>query len=206
MNYYIDFDNTIYETAKLTKSMLDTIVNKISEHGNVDLEKLVQETKNNFNSTSDNIFEFATKMAEKYNVNAVELNKSIKNIIDDGKKFVFDDAKRFLEKLKDKNHKIILLTFLPQNNQNYQIEKIQGSGLTNYFDSIIMTTEYKFKLDINYQKGIFIDDDPRDLKGLFEKNAFRVIRIRKENNRRSKIDIDNSNIEEYKSFDNICID
>ena len=201
MNYYIDFDNTIYETAKLTKSMLDTIVNKISEHGNVDLEKLVQETKNNFNSTSDNIFEFATKMAEKYNVNAVELNKSIKNIIDDGKKFVFDDAKRFLEKLKDKNHKIILLTFLPQNNQNYQIEKIQGSGLTNYFDSIIMTTEYKFKLDINYQKGIFIDDDPRDLKGLFEKNAFRVIRIRKENNRRSKIDIDNSNIEEYKSFD-----
>ena len=69
-----------------------------------------------------------------------------------------------------------------------------------------MTTEYKFKLDINYQKGIFIDDDPRDLKGLFEKNAFRVIRIRKENNRRSKIDIDNSNIEEYKSFDNICID
>ena len=106
MNYYIDFDNTIYETAKLTKSMLDTIVNKISEHGNVNLEKLVQETKNNFNSTSDNIFEFATKMAEKYNVNAVELNKSIKNIIDDGKKFVFDDAKRFLEKLKDKNHKI----------------------------------------------------------------------------------------------------
>ncbi len=206
MNYYIDFDNTIYETAKLTKSMLDTIVNKISEHGNVNLEKLVQETKNNFNSTSDNIFEFATKMAEKYNVNAVELNKSIKNIIDDGKKFVFDDAKRFLEKLKDKNHKIILLTFLPQNNQNYQIEKIQGSGITNYFDSIIMTTEYKFKLDINYQKGIFIDDDPRDLKGLFEKNAFRVIRIRKENNRRSKIDIDNSNIEEYKSFDNICID
>ena len=80
-----------------------------------------------------------------------------------------------------------------------------GSGLGKYFDGIMMTTELKFLLDINYQNGIFIDDDPRDLNGLANKNPIRVIRMRKKNNKRSKIDMNNPKVEEYTSFDDIQI-
>ena len=90
--------------------------------------------------------------------------------------------------------------------QEYQMQKIKGSGIAGFFDGIIMTTEYKFNLDINYENGIFIDDDPRDLEGLVEKKAIRVIRIRKESNWRSKIDIDNPKVEEYKDFGDIKIE
>lgn len=86
------------------------------------------------------------------------------------------------------------------------MKKLLGSGLMQYFDGIIITSEYKFLLDLKYENGIFIDDDPRDLNGLFEKNAIQVIRIRKPNNKRSKIDINNSQIKEYESFDDIAVE
>ena len=47
------------------------------------------------------------------------------------------------------------------------MKKLMGSGITSYFDGIIITAEYKFLLDIDYTNGIFIDDDPRDLNGLY---------------------------------------
>ncbi len=205
MNYYIDFDNTLYETSSLTKLMLEAIVNTISKRVNVNLEELTLEVKNNFNSTNDNIFIYGTKISKKYNVDENEVLESIENIIQNGEKFVFEDAKRFLEKLKQKGHKIILLTSMPKVNQEYQMKKIIGSGLAKYFDNIIMTTEYKFKLDINYKNGIFIDDDPIYINGLYENNPIKVIRIRKPNNKRSKIDLENKNIEEYENFDDINI-
>ena len=95
------------------------------------------------------------------------------------------------------------MTYIPKTNQEYQMKKLLGSGLMKYFDTITITSKYKFLLDMDYTNGIFIDDDPRDLNGLYEKNPIKVIRIRKPNNKRSKIDIDNKDIEEFVSFDDI---
>ena len=134
-----------------------------------------------------------------------DINDAINNAINNGRDFIFPDARLFLIKLKELGHKVYILTYLPKTNQEYQMQKIKGSGIASFFDGIIMTTDYKFNLDINYEKGIFIDDDPRDLNGLLEKNPIRVIRIRKENNKRSKIDINNPLIEEYKDFGDIEI-
>lgn len=205
MNYYLDFDNTLYETAKLTTLMIEAIASKISSEKGKNFNEILIETKENFNSTTDNIFSYAEKMAKKYEINPQETVESVNNILENGEKIVFEDAKRFLEKLKEKGHKCFILTYLPKSNQQYQMKKILGSGIAHYFDGIIMTTEYKFLLDINYKNGIFIDDDPRDLNGLFQSKAKKVIRIRKQNNKRSKIDIDNPEIEEYESFDDIKI-
>ena len=85
------------------------------------------------------------------------------------------------------------------------MQKIMGANIIDYFDGITVTNNYKFTLDLKYEEGIFFDYDPRDLNGLIEKNARKVIRIRKENNKRSKIDMENSAIEEYISFDDIKI-
>ncbi len=205
MNYYIDFDNTLYETAKLTSLMIAAIGEKIGELIGKNAEPIIQDAKDNFNSTLDNIFTHAEKMGRKYNVDEKVVVDAVKNVVDNGKEIVFEDAIRFLERLKEKGHKIFILTYIPKTNQEYQLKKIMGSGITSYFDGIIVTAEYKFLLDIDYTNGIFIDDDPRDLNGLFEKNPIKVIRIRKPNNKRSKIDIDNKEIEEFESFDDIVI-
>ena len=205
MNYYIDFDNTLYETAKLTTCMIAAIGNKIGELTGLEKEPIIQDAKDNFNSTLDNIFTHAEKMGIKYNVDANAVVNAVKAVVDNGKEIVFEDAVRFLERLKENGHKIFILTYIPKTNQEYQLKKLMGSGITKYFDGIIVTAEYKFLLDLDYTNGIFIDDDPRDLNGLFEKNPIKVIRIRKPNNKRSKIDLVNKEIEEFESFDDIVI-
>lgn len=205
MNYYIDFDNTLYETAKLTSCMIAAIGNKIGELTGLEKEPIIQDAKDNFNSTLDNIFTHAEKMGNKYNVDSETVVNAVKDVIDNGRDIVFEDAVRFLERLKENGHKIFILTYIPKTNQEYQLKKLMGSGITKYFDGIIITAEYKFLLDLDYTNGIFIDDDPRDLNGLFEKNPIKVIRIRKPNNKRSKIDLENNQIEEFESFDDIVV-
>ena len=89
MNYYFDFDNTLYETAKLTEVMLNAIVNSIYNKTGKNLEDLKKYAKENFNSTTGNIFNFAEEMAEKF--------KSDKNkVLEDVKKL--DDV---YERIKD---------------------------------------------------------------------------------------------------------
>lgn len=203
MNYYIDFDNTLYETAKLTQKLVSAIADTISSNKNLEYNVILENIKAQFNSTIDNIFSFAKKMAQNYEVDEKNVINIINEVINNAKDLVFPDAKRFIENKKQNGDRLIILTYIVNGNQEYQLQKIMGSGLANYFDQIIITSKYKFLLDLNYKDGIFIDDDPRDLKGLYEKNPIKVIRIRKENNKRSKIDIDNKNIEEFESFDDI---
>ena len=145
-------------------------------------------------------------MGKKYNVDSKLVVNAVNDVLSNGNEIVFEDAIRFLERLKEKGHKIHILTYVQPINMEYQLKKLMGSGIANYFDGIIITSKYKFLLDLDYTNGIFIDDDPRDLNGLFEKNPIKVIRIRKENNKRSKIDIDNKEIEEFVSFDDIVVE
>lgn len=203
MNYYIDFDNTLYETAKLTKCMLEAICKTVSECVDKSYEEMDIYVKENFNSTNDNIFTFARETGTKFGVNPDLVENSVKAVVDNGNHIVFEDAERFLARLKEKGHEVHILTYIPKTNQEYQMKKLLGSGLMKYFDTITITSKYKFLLDMDYTNGIFIDDDPRDLNGLYEKNPIKVIRIRKPNNKRSKIDIDNKDIEEFVSFDDI---
>ena len=209
MNYYFDFDNTIYETAKLTDLMLRSIAKTISENSNQEYEELIKYVKENFNSTVDNIFSFSSKVAEKFEVNSEILLNAVNKVVNNGRNIVFEDARRFIEKIKqneqEKQNKLYLLTYTHKGNEEYQLQKIIGADVLKYFDGLIVTTEYKFNLDLKYDDGVFFDDDPRDLNGLLDNNAYKVIRIRKENNWRSKIDMENPMVEEYSSFDDIKV-
>ncbi len=204
MNYYFDFDNTLYETAKLTEIMLNAIANSIFNETGKNLKDLRKYAEENFNSTTGNIFDFAEDMAKIFKADKDKVLEDLNNSIYNGKDVVFEDARRFVEKLYKSDNKLHILTYIPdKKNHDYQMKKIIGSGIAKYFSSIIITSEYKFNLSLDYENGIFFDDDPRDLNGLFEKKPIKVIRIRKENNKRSKIDIENKDIEEYNSFDDI---
>lgn len=205
MNYYFDLDNTLYETANLTKDMLRTISTNIVEKQDISYEIVEKDVNDNFNSTNDNILEYARKVAINYEVDEDFVIGAVKNVIANGEKYVFKDAIPFLEKLRETTaNKLFLLTYVSKGNQDYQQLKILGSKLAKYFDGIFIVTEHKFELDLDYTNGIFFDDSPRDLNGLYEKHPQRLIRIRKPNNKRSAIDID-IDIEEYDDFSKISI-
>ena len=68
MIYYIDFDNTLYETGKLTKDVLNDLAKTISTSKNLDFENILLDLQKSFNSTKDNFESFERKIAEKYNM------------------------------------------------------------------------------------------------------------------------------------------
>ncbi len=191
MNYYIDFDSTLYDTSKLTNEMLTAIAWLIhTKNPSIDASEIFDEGKNLFNSQNFyNIFELCSFFADKYNLDEKELAKSVNHIVDDGSKFVFDDSIEFLKRLKTEGHSANLLTFAVKQNTDYQLQKIKGSGLGKYFDSIIITSTPKWLLSIDYKNGIFVDDNPQNIENLYVNNPINVIRVKRKDNKYSSIKI-----------------
>ena len=205
MNYYIDFDNTLYNTPLLTNKMLNSIVDSIREKHNLNSEDLYLECKSMFNRDNIyNIYELARYFADKYNLDASTVINNLNNIILNGSNLVFEDTIPFLQKLKEQGHKLYMLTYCKESLE-YQSIKIAGSKLANFFDALYITSVPKYTLDIDYTNGIFIDDNPSDLLGLYSKNPKQVIRLRREGNKYSVKDLENADIKEYLNFNEIDI-
>ena len=90
-------------------------------------------------------------------------------------------------------------------NMEFQSLKILGSGLSNYFDVITITSVRKFSLGLKYKDGIFIDDNTKDLESLFKANGKRIIRIKRKNGKYSNKLLNISKIEEYTTLSEILI-
>jgi hypothetical protein len=135
----------------------------------------------------------------------VDLNKTLINsVINNGEKFVYSDTIPFLKRLTDGGHTVNMLTYTKQESIDYQIQKIKGSGLANFFKNIFIVSSTKKELGLDYKNGIFIDDNPSDLVGLSETNPKDLIRIRRDNNKYSKIEMpDNIKFKEYPNFNQL---
>ena len=198
MNYYIDFDHTLFDTPKITERMLQAIV----DFCGLDI---MDECKAMFNRENIyNIYELGKYFANKYNLDEHSLINAINTAIFNCSDLVFPDGISFIKKLKEKGHKVYMLSYYEHGLQ-YQIAKITGSHLSDLFDGIYVTGDLKFNLDIDYTNGIFIDDKPADLIGLYSKNPKKVIRLKRKNHKYSEKELD-INIEEYETFDEILID
>lgn len=202
MNYYIDFDNTLYNTPLLTDRLLNSIVNSIIEKTNLGSKVLYEECKSMFKQDLCHV-KLAKYFSAKYNLDTSTIINNLNNILLNGYDLVFDDVIPFLKKLKEKGNKLYMLTY-SKHSLEYQSIKIAGSKLSDYFDTLYITTVPKYNLDIDYENGIFIDDNPTDLLGLYSKNAKQVIRLRRKENKYSIKDLD-KNIQEYSSLSEINI-
>ena len=206
MNYYIDFDHTLFNTKLLTKEMLTTITNCICKENDIEFEACFEEVKGMFNREHIyDIYKLIEYFSEKYNLNVKEVTEKINNVILNCNKFVFPDVEEFLKKLKKSGNKLYLLSYYEHELQ-YQTAKILGSGLVNYFNGVFPTNTKKYELDLVYENGIFIDDKPNELNGFYSKNAKQVIRIRRPNDTYSNIETNNENIKEYESLLDIKMD
>ena len=186
MNYYIDLDSTLYDTTSLVNDMLYTIAKNICE--------LTQK-----GVIEDRITELRSMFNREHSI----LINSVENVILDGKKYVYEDVIDFLKELKEKGHNINILTFVAQEDLSYQLTKIKGSGLSKYIDNIIITSNLKFNLDIEYNKGIFIDDNPNDLIGLASRNPKTLIRMKRKNTKYYTKEVNIDNLIEIECFKEI---
>ena len=195
MNYYIDFDHTLFDTQTLTQRMLTSIV----EASKLDI---MDECISIFNREHIyNIYELAKYISNKYTLNVDEIISHINSIINNCSDLVYTDALSFIENLRKNGHKVYILSYYEQGLQ-YQMAKITGANISDLFDGIVITKIKKYNLDINYTNSIFIDDKPDDLIGLYSKNPIKVIRLKRKNHKYSEKEL-NINIEEYENFDNI---
>ncbi len=208
--YYIDFDNTLYETGKLTRDILDELAKIISTSKKLDYQEVLADLRKSFNSTLDNFNSFAKKLTLKYGIKDGILQSCVQKIIIlKGSQYVFPDALNFLKKLKEEKEKVCILTYVAQGkNLNQQSLKLAGSGILPYVTEVYNTTRYKFELEINYKSksNIFIDDSPRDLEGFYNAGARKLIRIKKPSNekRTSKELNIPIKVPTFENFNDIC--
>ena len=186
MKIYIDFDGTLYNTTKLNKYFIN-IFNKY----NIDTKYIT-----NLMNTYKNYDILANKIIIDNNI-----DKSIYNDIFNlySNDLVFKDVIPFLEKYHNK-YELILLTL---GNKEYQEKKIKSSNLKKYFKDIIITDKDKSKLNIDYTNGIFIDNNPNELKKFYNSNAKYLIRIKRNEDKYSKLNLNIKNIPEFNSFEDL---
>lgn len=196
-NIYLDFDRTIYDTDALYRDMNDIIV----KYG-IDLELFEDVKKILFKEpVLFNYFKVVKYICMKNNI-SLNVIYELENIIDNGNKYIYDDVIDFIKNIKDNGYIVNLLTY---GDINFQIKKISPLEICDMIDNVFITGVYKYDLEIDYTNSIFIDDNPRDLDGLYKKNAGKVIRISRENTKYSKTALNNSCIENYNSLSEINI-
>ena len=187
MKIYIDFDGTLFDSTKHYNEYIN-----IFKKYNINIEsyfKKEYEKEKNFDSLSK-------KIIKEYN-----LSPSIYDEINQiySKKLIFKDAITFLEENYNK-YDLILLTL---GNINYQQKKINKTNISKYFKDIIITNKDKSKLNIDYTNGIFIDNNPLELKKFHNSKAKYLIRIKRDTDKYSKINLDIENIPEFNNFNEL---
>lgn len=176
---YIDFDGTLYNSDNFYNGFIE-----ICSKYNIEKEKVTEiendifNNKNLFNVDilSQKIFEYyQLPISFLYDVEALYKKPNL-----------FSDTIPSLEQLiKSSKYELYILT---HGNREYQLKKITSSKIDKYIKEIIVTTGSKIDLDgINYQESIFIDNNPFQIKQLIAAKAKKVIRIRRHQDKYSKI-------------------
>lgn len=188
MRYYIDFDNTLFDTERFYNDLIKVVLKY-----NITENKINEYYYKHFSNQLFNPIKIINKLIEKHKFKN-DIEKELDLFLKDISMYLYDDSINFLEYLNSKNYEVNLLTY---GDYDYQNKKIEKSFIKDYFNKIIITSIEKANLDLDYKNSIFIDDNEHQLKGLIKKDA-RVIRIRRNGNKHSINDI--KNVLEFENF------
>ena len=205
-NWFIDFDGTLYNTEKLKEDLLNIIIEKVQNY-NITKEEATNEVKSMFNRENIyNIYNLAIFFAKRYGFDSKKVIDEINETIENGKKYLYEDSIEFVKKLKDRGNTIYIFTYAANTDIEYQNAKIKGSKIANFFDGVIITAQSKHVLNINYENGIFVDDNPEVLKGLYSVNSEKLIRIKRAGSKYALANLEGINIEECESLSQIVVE
>ena len=183
---YIDFDGTLFNTTELYSNFINIF--KKYNINKLDIDKIYSQEKSLDNA--------AYKIIEKYNLNP-SIYKELDKIYSHN--LVYKDVIPFLEQYY-KKYDLILLTL---GDIKFQEKKIKIANINKYFKDIIITEKDKSKLNIDYENGIFIDNNPLELKKFYNSNAKYLIRIKRKYDKYSKLTLDINNVPEFTNFDEL---
>lgn len=179
-SYYIDFDYTLFDTAKFR----DGLYKILKQNGfEKDVLKFTPEYAENGHKLL-NLREFFTELAQEHDIALERFITPLEALYVHGDELVFADVRDFIAFLKARGYRVCCLTW---GDLDFQREKMVVSGLAELFDEVIYTDKLKYQLkEINYEQAIFVDDSLRDLEGLLAAGAKQVIRIKRPNGKNSK--------------------
>lgn len=170
MTYYIDFDNTLFNTEKFYYDLL-----KILAKYNISEEHLKKSSKQKiFNPLK------ALELLIINDIRRESILSEVTSFLKDLTMYLYDDVNSFLSFLQTKGQ-VILLTY---GDVDYQLNKINGCYIKNFFKEIIITSQDKDKLSISYQNNFFIDDSAYQLS-LLQKKTKNIVRIMRIGNKHS---------------------
>lgn len=191
MKIYIDFDRTLFDCETFLKDFY-AIINKYQIPKDIFMKCQNQCKKQGFNPGI-----ILDKVAKEYEFDE-NIYHEIDNLLKDSHKYLYKDAIKFLKELKKLGYQIIILT---KGNEEYQREKIMYSNIDEYYSELIVTMKHKGKLDIDYQEGIFIDDNPIEIESILKRKPKNIIRINRTSSKYSLVEL--KNISTVKSLDEI---
>ena len=183
MNYYIDFDNTIFDTVSFHNDLI-----KILLDNNIEESYINDYYKENGVKPLDLVNHLCNEVI------TVKVDELFKN----AKKYLYKDAIEFLKTKSFNNY--ILYTY---GDLDYQNKKIDNSGIKDYFDEIIITDSEKTNLKLDYKNSVFIEDNTKVIKELLDKGATKIYRVKRSNNIHSDEVLNDSRIIEIYSMKDI---
>ncbi len=182
MKIYIDFDRTLFDCDKFLEDFY-TLINNYNINKEIFKKCQNQCIENGFNPylilhEIEKVFSFDKKLYE-----------DVDNLLHKTKEYLYPDSLSFLKYLKEKQYQVTILT---KGNEKYQKEKIFHAGIDKYYGELITTMQHKGKLNLDYKNGIFIDDNPKEIKSIMKKSPKMIIRIKRKNERYSDILVDDN--------------
>jgi len=165
MKIFIDFDGVIFNT-KLFKKQLFKIFNDKSQY------KKFKKLGIPYSPLTHLKF-----LSKKRRVNYKKILATLNKLIRDSKKYVFSDAKKFLNHFPKSD-----LYLLSYGDLSFQRQKIKAAGVSKYFRRIVITDKNKAEIirklskKDKFKKGekmIFIDDKRKhvnEIKAMKDKN------------------------------------
>ena len=183
MNYYIDFDNTIFDTVSFHNDLIKILID------------------NNIPESYINEYYKKNGVAPLALVNSLcneVITEKVDKLFKNAKKYLYKDAIDFLKTKSFNNY--ILYTY---GDIDYQNKKIDNCDILEYFDEIIITDDIKTNIKLDYKNGIFVDDNTKVIKDLLDNGVSTIYRIKRSNNTHSDEVLNDSRIIEIYSMKDI---
>ena len=180
MKVYIDFDRTLFNCDMFLEDFY-TLINEYHI-----TKEIFKNSQNQCFKDGFNPYVILHKVEEVFSFDK-SLYTKVDNLLKSTYQYLYSDSLAFLKYLKKSDYTVIILT---KGNEEYQKEKIINSGINDYYDDLIITMQHKGKLKLDYKNGIFIDDNPKEIKSIIKNNPKMIIRIKRENERYSDISLD----------------
>lgn len=200
MIFVIDFDYTLFDVIRFKSRLFNCLADLAVG------EELFRKTYAATTTRSAESYDYDVDcqlalLAKEIDFNISEAKEKILEVVKQSRECLYSDSEKFLKEMKKRKRPMILLT---HGNEQFQADKVQATGIGDYFDQVIFTVEPKEKvfseLSIDFRQAVLINDNPTENKELKDKfPELKIIRVRRPGAKFSHWDGDNEIVE----FDNL---